>query len=311
MKKVTEPLSYKEFEQRVYRYTYPFVIETVEKFFKEHQRQLKWLNPGWLVLGILLLPVFFIGIAFIVLYWSSSSLLITELKRQLKPNHIYKNIFDSISEDFEFISAQNSGDLDPRDYPIASYGVPVMAFKSIVQRSPEFNIRYRENLFSIRSLTYEWVETVGKVETRRRQEVAIAKMLMKPNELSDFDFTWFQKSLFTRSQNIQTENKQFNSVFAMKSNDPIKALMVATPYSMETLLKHYRNNISTNLLHLTKNRNTFKISFAVSLKGFLILNYQVTNNHEVVVRNILGDIMGDMYELYSIIALMAIPPMLD
>lgn len=106
---------------------------------------------------------------------------------------------------------------------------------------------------------------------------------------------------------IKLENNEFNRKIGIWSNDPLKARMTATPFSMETFLNHYQQNIKNNWVAVVRENQYLEIVFIPTNDGVLFFDYPLINDVDKIVQIGYQDIINDLYEIYALLSLARIP----
>lgn len=135
--------------------------------------------------------------------------------------------------------------------------------------------------------------------------------LQLPEFLTKQDFP-YQFNLFQRINHqltkVKLENNEFNKRIGMWANDLIKARMTATPLAMEVLLEHFKNNLNNKQIWVNKKETEIDIAFIPYHAGLFSLDLKISANLEKVLASVLKDIIRDLYEIYSLLAIVTIFP---
>ncbi|TPE57545.1 DUF3137 domain-containing protein [[Mycoplasma] falconis] len=126
------------------------------------------------------------------------------------------------------------------------------------------------------------------------------------------DFNLFKTISQFAYKPISLENKEFNKVFNVVSNDELKMNMIFTPLVQENLLTLYNENLKLNNLnekniYFTAVDDVITISFISSLNFLKIKLPKKIKSPENLINKTIDNILKDAYLLYFVISLFYVP----
>ncbi|TPE57546.1 DUF3137 domain-containing protein [[Mycoplasma] falconis] len=155
------------------------------------------------------------------------------------------------------------------------------------------------------------VDTKGNVSYQKRH---YNSTLMKVNASGlDIDkrasFSYFSQE-FLGHKKVQLENKIFNKLFKVYSNDELKMYMYFTPFVQENLIRLYKEFMRyTHINHLRFYANNDVIIYSfMSPPEYMNIDIPNKFKNETTVTNfIYNDVLKDFYSFYWLLALVYIP----
>lgn len=304
MKKITSVPNFKAIEKEIYLESKDKISEAIESVYNSiPQSDKKYLTRKFRTIMILL--GFILIIPWIILYFKT-----TELKNKftssLNQEFIYKVGFEKVPH-LEFTGITYSSKTKDL-YFNRTAGIPMDA--TISQATPfiVFKVHGKYDGY-IRMGEATWVRSNGKSSTRFYKNTGYL-VLDAPGVMPSFNYSLDHKNRFGGKRH-NLESTQFNKTFEFESNDQVKARMIYTPLSMEETIK-YKSTNNLRYWKVFKNGEQFKIIFQPNDWKDLIINIRNSDLEtlETIKNAIYRDISKDIVNIYNIIFVVLIPPML-
>ncbi|VEU63494.1 DUF3137 domain-containing protein [Mycoplasmopsis bovirhinis] len=234
-----------------------------------------------------------------------------DLDRRINVIEIYKKAFNILDSNFNFSGflKEDQQGITRANFENYRHVVPDDAFVAKLGPQLLWNL---DKKYPTVLRNAEWRRITKDFRGNPKEETYYSSILMIDTKaLGDkgFLFTLFDKK-FPKSavKPINFENKDFNKVFKVKSEDEIKARMMYTPLAMETSLKRYRDNGNSKVRKFTvlSTRNYLIFEFSTDFE-FMQLDWKPTLNKDNLFRSLYKDFLVDTYTLYYLLSIIYIP----
>ncbi len=339
MKKVSKPMSLKEYEDKVKEPLIKEITKGVEKSYEEVNEKIRVIGAWWYVtLSILLilvgiaLPIYgaatidqpgpslmtwiVIGVSMSIL---GTLLLFIRGKILKQCNELYVDGMDANA--IYKIAINNFPDFELKevvedviDDNIKKYTYKIGEPADIVSTSPLFKATYKDKYEVIfQSAKFHWLESSTDAEGNSELIDAYggSGFASISTDKRDDDFSFCLNGGFLDSKigakKIKLENKEFVKRLKLKSNNPIKSRMMFTPLAMEEVL-NYKNKIKNNY-YINKPNNNVYFAYETTFDQFVI-DASITNKKNKMIQKYYDDVISDFYSLYEKLGVIIIPPFL-
>ncbi|EIE39348.1 DUF3137 domain-containing protein [Mycoplasmopsis canis] len=349
MRIVKDYKSFSQYKEEIDKIAIPYFKDIVEKAFSSSDfkkvklyRALGWSAVASSILFVVLMIVLFmaqvekggaylalliflvisiiVGIVFFVLLSKIKSDIFSVVNSSVDEEQFYKKAFNVLDPNFNYLGfnheTKNSHlGINKKELSVYRTSMPAEAFLIDVSKETEWFIDNKYPTFLVNSL-WKHVKVDRKGDTH---ETFYNSSLLKINThaLGDkgFAFTLFNGTFdnwFSSLKKIQFENKEFNKIFKMHSDNEIKSRMMYTPLSMELSLKRLRDNINSKVKNFKVYSTGEEIYFSFSTDmGFMFMDIPRSLNKEKVIRKMYNDFMLDTYTLYYLLSIIYTPLYLD
>ncbi|OYD26555.1 uncharacterized protein DUF3137 [Mycoplasma testudineum] len=307
MLKVSKIKNYDEFEKNAIQIVARPIEKAIEKSYEEIPKKyftrLKWWY--WFI-GILTSPIL-IGIVMIMLSISANKLITETVKSKINLLEIYQELWQ-VGDPFLRLENVENDVNNNIDKFKGSYAIPADAIR--IRSSLLFSGSIRSLPTKVSTSTFRWQRGNGKNVQTFLKEIGLLEIDINSLENEkDWSFNMINR-IGPKLNNVITENKKFNKVFDLESDNQIKARMYATPLTTEMYLDHLKNNVSSREIGILKKGKKIYICFVPYKNDAFNLNFKIKNSITEMVRLILSDLINDTYEIYALYAFLLIPPFL-
>ncbi|EGV00183.1 DUF3137 domain-containing protein [Mycoplasmopsis columbina] len=168
-------------------------------------------------------------------------------------------------------------------------------------------------------ITFQWQRTSSDlkgnitVQTYNKDVYAFEGIYLNVHENDNLNFSIGTRTLvnYNHYSNTKLENKEFNKMFNVYTNDQLKIRKAFTPLSMEVLLNHVKENKNAipslfGMTYINGNVKAWFIPTGQILYIDLPTGYTAL---KTIVRQVTNDLIKDVYLLYWIVSFMNTPPM--
>ncbi len=305
MKRVTKPINFRELTTLINKKTNESISGKIDRAYNSMPQlffifQNFWFKVLIFSVGIILfIPIFW--------YWHLVKKYNRRLLNNINQNEIFKDAIDIVPKlsDFSTQRFANTKDL----FIYRHNGIPGDAWISKGSIIWKFKINNKHEAISRVGLA-TWKRTInGKVQYFSSPTGYIK--VMAPQVMPGFNYNLKHRRKFL-GKKATFENQFFNEYFSFKGNDEIKARMIYTPLAMEMTLSHSRMFLKKQNVTVDKRNGAFVLKYRpFSYQSHEInLSMNSVSGVTAVKNTIIRDVSRDIIEMYKVIYMILIPPML-
>ena len=304
MKKIRAVPNFNNIRKEIYEETKKIIDNEInEANSRLSESDKKYLSSNFRILMILL--GFILLVPWYIL-WYKTSKIKSSFVNSINQNEVYKAAFEKVPE-LEFVKSQMTNtrkDLFINRVP----GIPKDAYIDKASPLITFKVLGKYNA-SIRMGRATWVRTNGKSTSRYYSNTGYS-IINAQNVMPKFTYELNHRNKFG-GKKYDLESTRFNKEFEFKFNDGVKARMIYTPLAMEETIKYKATN-NLKYWNVVKANGMFNIRFKP--KDWRDLEINISNRDlgslEKIKNAIYSDIAKDVTNIYNIIYVTLIPPML-
>ena len=306
MKKVTQVPDFAHVKNEIYLESKKQLDARIESTFNQlSESDKKYLNVNFRILLI------FLGFILLFIPWIVLYLKLEKIKKvftdTLPMHEVYKAGFEKLKE-VEFVKARHA--TSTRDlYLNRTAGIPSDA--RIDRSSVVVHMNINDKYVAVAQMgRATWRRQTGKNSYQTYHKNTGYIKIHAKGVMPKFNFTLNHRNkMGGKAHNL--ESTIFNKSFQFKSNDQIKARMIYTPLSMEETVKYKETN-RLRYWKLYKESENITIIFQPATWQGLEINLRTGDlgSLEKIKDRIYNDISNDISNLYNIMFVVLIPPML-
>ncbi|MEA4206146.1 DUF3137 domain-containing protein [Mycoplasma sp. 1199] len=277
------------------------------------------------IFGLAAFICFILTLVFVKLAKKRNLIFRSFIASKLREDNIYGKAVNAAdtrwkyrNDDFEPSSMRHNYDLSTERFAVKEYesfkpaSVPRNAW--LESTSPVQTITIDDKYHAHVSVA-EWLlitRNKNGHETKQTWYSALLKIDARAlKERDRANFTYFDNK--NGLQPVEMENKEFNKIFKVASDNPTKMYQLFTPLAMEELVKLINQGLQHTNIKKAKdfeyqaNNDVVYCSF-ISPSGFMDIDVPVfVGKKDKFVAKIYKDVVTDIYTLYFVLALSYIP----
>lgn len=265
----------------------------------------------FLAFFFLIIPLIIFLVRYSILK-NSRNLIVTTINSKLDQFRIYHYLFKSLHSSLNLTEIKTSKYYNELIYQNAFQYNLIPDRATPIYNSPLFYFNHPNYDLEFEINKFRWYTKVNKNQNKPvYEDVGLITFDLKHPKFTNFNFTWLTNDNHLGLNKVKLENKLFNKIFMMKTDDEVKARMIATPLTMEELLRHQEENINSNKFIVQKIGNRITICFLPYEINALELDFNFNANVSEMVKQIVNDFARDVYQIYALFALVFIPPFIN
>ena len=305
MKRTTQVPNFEQLKKEIYLEAEKQLDPIIDNAYNNlSTRDKKYLEAKFRIL-LMILGLFLLFIPWIFLY-SGINRVKQQMMAGVSMNKVYKAGFEKLKE-VEFINAKHGA--SRKDLYVNR--IPWIPSDARIDRaSPVLTLKINDKYEAVARIgRATWVRSNGKSTQRFYKNTGYIQIKAK-GVMPGFNYSLNHKNkMGGKKHNL--ESSVFNKTFDFRSNDSIKARMIYTPHSMEETVK-YKGTNKLRYWNVEKNNEDILIRFLP--RSWQDLDVDISTSDLSSLKNIKDaiykDISEDITNLYNIMFVVLIPPML-